>query len=34
MTTPLTEIEKSASKIEETIFDQNENDVSKLERET
>lgn len=33
MTTPLTEIEKSANKIEEKIFDQNENDVSQNQEE-
>lgn len=31
-TTPLTEIEKSASKIEEKIFDHNENDISEVQR--
>lgn len=33
VTMPLTEIEKGASKIEEKIFDQNENDISKVEKE-
>lgn len=31
-TTPLTEIEKSASKIEEKIFDQNDNDTSQVQK--
>lgn len=31
-TTPLTEIEKSASKIEEKIFDHNDNDISEVQR--
>lgn len=31
-TTPLTEIEESASKIKEKIFDQNENDISEVQR--
>lgn len=30
---PLTEIEKGASKIEEKIFDQNENDISAIKEE-
>jgi hypothetical protein len=32
-TTPLNEIEDSASKIEEKIFDQNENDISAVAKE-
>lgn len=30
--TPLVEIENSASKIEEQIFDHNENDISQVEK--
>lgn len=33
VTTPLTEIEKGASKIEEKIFDQNDNDISQNEKD-
>lgn len=33
VTTPLTEIEKGASKIEEKIFDQNDNDISHNEKD-
>lgn len=31
MTTPLTELEKSANRIEENIFDQNDNDISQIQ---
>lgn len=32
VTTPLTEIEHGANKIEEKIFDQNENDISQVDK--